>query len=128
LTTIAPLETIWTVEAVLAVGVTTLVMHLCGRYWRVAKQLKQQQAGLVFQVLVVFLTAFVFLQMVFALAGLRAMNLPAISPTPPGASLVLFGFILAETVMLGVVVWAYLKVLQLRLPSHEADENAFTAE
>jgi hypothetical protein len=122
MTTIAPLETVWTFEAVLAIGVTGLVLHLCGRYWRVAKQLKQEQAGLVFQVLVVFLTAFVFLQIIFSLAGLRAMGLPPSLPTP-GANLVLLGFIAVETLALGVAIWAYLKVLQLRLPSHKVDES-----
>jgi hypothetical protein len=121
MTTIAPLEIVWTFEAVLAVGVTSLVMHLCGRYWRVAKQLKQQQAGLFFQVLVVFLMAFAFLQIVFALAGLRSMGLP---PSPrPGTHFVLLGFIAVETLALGVAIWAYLKVLQLRLPSLEGDER-----
>lgn len=122
MTTIEPLETLWTFEAVLAVGVMSLVTHLCFRYYRTAKRmgLQDEPAGLIFLVLSVFLMGFIVLQVVFALAGLRAMKMPTSGPSP-GRNLVFLGFIAAETVQLSLAIWAYLKVLQLRLPSPDAE-------
>lgn len=122
MTTITPLETVWTFEAVLAIGVMALVTHLCLRYYRTARRmgLQDQPAGLIFLILSVFLMGFIVLQVVFALAGLRAMKLPPQGPSP-GLNLVFLGFIAAETVQLGMAIWAYLKVLQLRLPAPETE-------